>query len=83
MMYVAQVAGFSSDKYKTHRYSVGRAYNSSVLNLLVHYERYSTRRPPARRTPQFPTVVNGSLADTRTYGVGADVRQIRRERHFS
>lgn len=42
------------------------------------YERYSTRRPPARRTSQFPTIVNGSLADTRTYGVGADIRQIRR-----
>jgi hypothetical protein len=43
----------------------------------MRYERYSTRRPLARRTSQFPTIVNGSLADTRTYGVGADVMQIR------
>jgi hypothetical protein len=44
---------------------------------VMRYERYSTRRPPARRTSQLPTIVNGSLADTRTYSVGADVRQIR------
>jgi hypothetical protein len=43
----------------------------------MRYERYSNRRPPARRTSQLPTIVNGSLADTRTYGMGADVRQIR------
>jgi hypothetical protein len=42
----------------------------------IRYERYSTRRPPVRRTSQLPTIVNGSMADTRTYGVGADVRQI-------
>jgi len=27
MVQVAQVAVFFSDKYKTHKYSVGRAYN--------------------------------------------------------
>jgi len=48
----------------------------------MRYERYSTRGPPARRTSQFPTVVNGSLADTRTYGVGVDVRQIRGGKYF-
>ena len=26
-----------SDKYKTHKYGVGRAYNCWILNLLVHH----------------------------------------------
>jgi len=35
---VAEVAViFFSDKNKTHQYSVGRAYNCWMLNLLVHH----------------------------------------------
>jgi len=37
MVQVAQVTVFSSDKYKTHKYSVGRAYSCWVLKLLVHH----------------------------------------------
>jgi hypothetical protein len=31
MLYVAEVAVFSRDKYKTHKYSLGRAYNSETF----------------------------------------------------
>jgi len=34
---VAQVAVLFSDKYKTHKYSVGRACSCWMLNRLVHH----------------------------------------------
>jgi len=34
---VAQVTGLFSDKCKTHKYGVGRAYSCWMLNLLVHH----------------------------------------------
>jgi len=36
MLYGAEVV-FFWDKYKTHKYSVGRTYSCWMLNLLVHH----------------------------------------------
>ena len=35
---------FFSDKYKRHKYSVGRSYNCCMLNLLVHHVTSSFKR---------------------------------------